>query len=69
MSRLKLMEEMQREMEGFNQSVKRAMAFAHQRGMQGVRGVLAQLLTVPQRYETAIDMAPGRRPAEHRHRG
>lgn len=59
MSRLKLMEEMQREMEGFNQSVKRAMAFAHQRGMQGVRGVLAQLLTVPQRYETAIDMALG----------
>ena len=27
--------------------------------MQGVRGVLAQLLTVPQRYETAIDMALG----------
>ena len=59
MSRLKLMEEMQREMEGFNQSVKRAMSFAHQQGMTGVRGVLAQLLTVPQKYETAIDMALG----------
>ena len=33
MSRLKLMEEMQREMEGFNQSVKRAMSFAHQQNM------------------------------------
>lgn len=59
MSRLKLMEEMQREMEGFNHSVKRAMAYAAQRGMAGVRGVLAQLLTVPQQYETAIDMALG----------
>ena len=58
-SRLKLMKEMQQEMEGFNQSVKRAMAFAHQRSMQSVRGVLAQLLTVPQKYETAIDMALG----------
>ena len=39
MSRLKLMEEMQREMEGFNQSVKWPWLSAHWKGHAGVRGV------------------------------
>ena len=58
-SRHNVLTEMVRDMEGYNQAVKRAMQYARQRGMQGVKGVLAQLMTVPQKYETAIDMALG----------
>lgn len=58
-SRWRVLSEMAREMEGYNQSVRRAMQYAKDRSMQGVRGVLAQLLTVPAAYETAIDMALG----------
>ncbi len=58
-SRHTVLAEMTRDMEGYNQSVRRAVQFAKQRGMQGVKGVLAQLMTVPQQYETAIDMALG----------
>ena len=58
-SRHGVLSEMVRDMEGYNQAVKRAMQYANQRGMKGVRGVLAQLMTVPQKYETAIDMALG----------
>lgn len=56
-SRFKLLNEMTREMEGYNQSVKRAMQFG--RRLQGVHGVLAELLEVPRDYETAMDMALG----------
>ena len=58
-SRVKLLQEMTREMEGYNQSVRRAMQYAKQRNLRGVRGVLAQLIEVPKEYETAIDMALG----------
>ena len=58
-SRVKLLQEMTREMEGYNQSVRRAMQYAKQRSLRGVRGVLAQLIEVPKAYETAIDMALG----------
>lgn len=58
-SRAKLLEEMTREMEGFSQAVKQAVSFATKRSMTGVHGVLAQLITVPRAYETAIDMALG----------
>ena len=58
-SRHKLLTEMTREMEGYNQSVRRAVQYAAQRQMQGVKGVLTQLISVPQRYEVAIDMALG----------
>ena len=50
---------MTRDMEGYNMAVRRAMTYAKQRGLTGVKGVLAQLMTVPQAYETAIDMALG----------
>lgn len=56
-SRLRLMTEMSREMEGYQQSVRRALEYA--KGMSGVRGVLAKLISVPQQYETAIDMVLG----------
>ncbi len=58
-SRHGVLTEMVRDMEGYNQAVKRAMQYARQRNMPGVHGVLAQLMTVPQKYETAIDMALG----------
>ena len=58
-SRHTLLTEMTRDMEGYNQSVRRAMQFARQQRVPGVKGVLAQLLTVPQKYETAIDMVLG----------
>ena len=56
-SRLKLMEEMSRDMTGYQQSVKKALDFAgHDKG---VYGVVAKLIEVPERFETAIDMALG----------
>ena len=58
-SRHKVLSEMSNEMDGYNHAVRRAVQYAAQRGMAGVKGVLAQLVTVPQRYEVAIDMALG----------
>ena len=57
--RRRVLAEMTREMEGYSQSVRRAMQAARQRGMAGVHGVLAQLMTVPEKYETAVDMVLG----------
>ena len=56
-SRLRLMEEMSREMEGYAQSVRKALAFA--KGDPAVRGVVARLIQVPQELETAVDMVLG----------
>ncbi len=56
-SRLRLMEEMSREMEGYQQSVRRALDFS--RNNKNVRGVLARLISVPRELEAAIDMALG----------
>ncbi len=58
-SRQSVLTEMVRDMEGYNQAVRRAVQFAQQRQIRGVKGVLAQLMQVPQQYETAIDMALG----------
>ncbi len=58
-TRWQLLSEMAREMEGYQQSVRRAVAYARDRGLPGVHGVLAQLLEVPARLETAIDTALG----------
>ena len=56
-SRLRLMEEMSREMEGYSQSVRKALSFAQ--GDSSVRGVVARLIRVPKELETAIDMVLG----------
>ena len=58
-SRQKLLTEMTREMEGYSQSVRRAVQYAQQKQMRGVHGVLTQLISVPRAYEVAIDMALG----------
>ena len=56
-SRLHLMEEMSREMTGYQQSVKKALEYA--KDNSGVHGVLARLIEVPAKLETAIDMVLG----------
>ncbi len=56
-NQLSMLETMAREYEGYNQAVKRALAFAGDDPQ--VYGVIARLLRVPERYETAIDMALG----------
>lgn len=56
-SRCRLMEEMSREMEGYSQSVRKALSFAQ--GDRAVRGVVARLMQVPRELETAIDMVLG----------
>ena len=58
-SRQKLLSELSEEMEGYAHSVRSAMKYARSGGVKGVHGVLNQLLTVPKRYETAIDMVLG----------
>ena len=57
LSRLRLMEEMSREMEGYSQSVRRALSFA--KDDPAVCGVVARLMQVPKELETAVDMVLG----------
>ncbi|MGI6172597.1 MAG: chromosome segregation protein SMC [Christensenellales bacterium] len=59
LSRLKLLEEMQRDYEGYQYSVKNVLMHAQRQGESGVRGVVASLLSVPRQYERAIDMVLG----------
>ena len=58
-SRHRLLTDMAREMDGYSQSVRHAISYAKQRNLSGVHGVLAQLISVPQNLETAIDMSLG----------
>lgn len=60
-NRKKLLLDMQKEYEGFNGSVKRLLTDAEQnRDLKNkIVGVLANLITVPQTYQTAIEMALG----------
>ena len=57
LSRLRLISEMSREMEGYNQAVKQALRFGA--SDPGVHDVVARLIHVPQQFETAIDMVLG----------
>lgn len=58
-SRLKLLTEMQRDYEGYNQSVKQVLMEAERRGGAGVHGVVASILHAPQKLERALDMVLG----------
>ncbi len=58
-SRLKLLEEMAREYEGYAQAVKRALTHAKSQGDSKVWGVVAMLMRVPRHLETAVDMVLG----------
>ena len=58
-SRHRLLTDMAREMDGYSQSVRHAISYAKDKQLPGVHGVLAQLISVPQNLETAIDMSLG----------
>ena len=59
-SRLKLLREMQRDYEGYNNSVKQVLLQARRLGPNaGVHGVVADLIHVPARLERAMDMVLG----------
>ena len=60
-SRLKFLEETEREKEGYNRSVKAILQECDKNiGLKkGMHGVLANLISVPKEYETAIEMSLG----------
>ena len=58
-SRLKLLREMQRDYEGYNNSVKQVLLQARRQSGSGVHGVVADLIHVPEKLERAIDMVLG----------
>ncbi|MCE5342390.1 MAG: chromosome segregation protein SMC [Eubacteriales bacterium] len=58
-TRLRTLQELQEGYEGYQYPVRQALGYARQKGLSGVRNVVAMLLTVPREYETALDMALG----------
>lgn len=60
-SRLKFLEETEREKEGYIRSVKSLLQDCEKNGSlkKGVHGVIANLISVPKEYETAIEMCLG----------
>jgi len=58
-SRRKLLDEMSRELEGYQHSVRSVVRYAREAGMEKVHGPLNMLLSVPKKYETALDMVLG----------
>ncbi len=58
-SRMKLLREMQRDYEGYNNSVKQVLLQARRIPSSGVHGVVADLIHVPEKLERAIDMVLG----------
>ena len=57
--RLSLLSEMQREYEGYNQSVKQVLMQAARIPQSGVHGVVANIIKVPRELERAVDMVLG----------
>ena len=58
-SRLKVLEEMQRDLEGYQNAVKQVLFQARRVPDSGVHGVVATLISVPKKLELAMDMALG----------
>ena len=57
-SRKELLEEMEEDYSGFFQGVKEVLK-ARAKKLQGIEGAVAELITVPKEYETAIETALG----------
>lgn len=57
-SRLDLLKEMQADFAGFQQGVKEILK-AREKGFKGIHGAVAELMTVPESYETAVEVALG----------
>lgn len=58
-SRRKVLTDMIEKMEGYSNSVRTVVHAAHENGLRGIHGVLAQLITVDKRFETAIEVSLG----------
>ncbi len=58
-SRLKVLEEMRRDYEGYQNSVKQVLLQSKRMPQSGVRGVVANLIQVPHELERAVDMVLG----------
>ena len=58
-SRQKILDEMSKEMEGYSGAVRRVVRRAREKGDSRVRGPVSQLISVPEQYETAVDMVLG----------
>lgn len=59
MNRARMLRDMQREYEGFSRSIKSVMTAAGRGTLGGIHGPVSSLLTVGDRYLTAIDIALG----------
>ena len=58
-SRIKMLSEMEKMYEGYSKAVKLVMGEAERNGLRGVRGPVAGLIHVPDRYAVAIEIALG----------
>lgn len=58
-SRLKVLQDMQRDFEGYNRGVKEVLSAAAKGRLSGICGVVAELIRVPAQLETAIEVALG----------
>jgi chromosome segregation protein len=60
-SRYRMLKDMEQNLEGYNRSVKQVLQACKEDSSfgAGIRGALAQLITVDRRYETAIEMSLG----------
>ena len=58
-ARQKILEDLSREMEGYSHAVRRVMHRARDREDSRIRGPISQLISVPEKYETAMDMVLG----------
>ena len=58
-ARQKVLEDMSREMDGYSGAVRCVVTRARERSDSRVRGPVSRLISVPEKYETAIDMVLG----------
>ena len=58
-ARQKVLEDMSREMDGYSNAVRTVVTRARDRNDGRVRGPVSQLISVPEKYETAVDMVLG----------
>lgn len=57
--RVKILTDLENNMDGFSQSVKNVLKYAVQGGLGGILGSVAQIISVDKKYETAIEIALG----------
>lgn len=58
-SRHKILNEMQQHLEGFQKGVKEVLMSSRNGSLKGISGVVAELLKVPAKYESAVEVALG----------